>query len=134
MVETLIRLLVMAGQMVMGFILPFALAFVAIPLESLLHSGRTVVGHILELLLQVLATFLRILAVLSRQVGRAINSCYDLTVIPMLWVERRLNKRSYPNSEAKPEPGEISNEQTYVPNTTASAAVDNSGSMRPSPI
>src|SRR3989304_3399242 len=32
------------GQMVMGFILPFALAFVAIPLESFVHASRTVMG------------------------------------------------------------------------------------------
>src|SRR3970282_2192416 len=32
------------GQMVMGFILPFALTFVAIPLESFLHASRTVMG------------------------------------------------------------------------------------------
>ena len=31
-----------AGQMLLGFILPFALAFIAIPLESLIHSSRTV--------------------------------------------------------------------------------------------
>src|ERR1051325_8350673 len=30
-----------AGQMLLGFILPFALAFIAIPLESVIHSGRT---------------------------------------------------------------------------------------------
>ena len=33
-----------AGQMLLGFILPFALAFIAIPLESLIHSARTVGG------------------------------------------------------------------------------------------
>ena len=32
------------GQMIMGFILPFALAFIAIPLESFVHSSRTVLG------------------------------------------------------------------------------------------
>jgi hypothetical protein len=31
-----------AGQMLLGFILPFALAFIAIPLESLIHAARTV--------------------------------------------------------------------------------------------
>jgi hypothetical protein len=31
-----------AGQMLLGFMLPFALAFIAIPLESLIHSSRTV--------------------------------------------------------------------------------------------
>ena len=36
-----------AGQMILGFILPFALAFVAIPLESFIHSARTVSGVVL---------------------------------------------------------------------------------------
>ena len=36
-----------AGQMLLGFILPFALAFIAIPLESLIHSARTVGGVVL---------------------------------------------------------------------------------------
>src|SRR5436853_885371 len=33
-----------AGQMVLGFILPFALAFIGIPLESFMTSARTVGG------------------------------------------------------------------------------------------
>src|SRR6185312_17523169 len=33
-----------AAQMGMGFILPFALVFVAIPLETFVHSLRTVMG------------------------------------------------------------------------------------------
>ena len=33
-----------AGQMLLGFMLPFALAFIAIPLESLIHSARSVRG------------------------------------------------------------------------------------------
>ena len=37
-----------AAQMGMGFILPFALTFVAIPLETFVHSLRTVVGFILQ--------------------------------------------------------------------------------------
>jgi len=36
-----------AGQMLLGFILPFALAFIAIPLESLIYSTRTVGGVLL---------------------------------------------------------------------------------------
>src|SRR4030088_1560190 len=36
-----------AGQMMLGFILPFALTFVAIPLESLIYSTRTVGGVLL---------------------------------------------------------------------------------------
>ena len=33
-----------AAQMGMGFTLPFALVFVAIPLETFVHSLRTVLG------------------------------------------------------------------------------------------
>ena len=44
-----------AGQMLLGFILPFALAFVAIPLESLIHSSRTVGGVLLAALVSALA-------------------------------------------------------------------------------
>src|SRR5690625_7877175 len=35
------------GQLVLGFILPFALAFVGIPLESFVNSLRTVLGLLL---------------------------------------------------------------------------------------
>ncbi|HIG42491.1 MAG: hypothetical protein ABGY96_17270 [bacterium] len=83
----------MAGQMIMGFVLPFALAFVAIPLESLLHSGRTTVGHLLGLAMRMLSTALRMMAMLSRQAGKALNSFYDLTVIPLIWAEDIFAKR-----------------------------------------
>jgi len=120
----------MAGQMIMGFILPFALAFVAIPLESLLHSGRTVAGHLLGLLLRVLATALRLLAIFSRQLGRATNSCYDLLVIPLLWVERLIARRKRPDTETEDPAVEQATEQR-VPSHTAD---DDRESMQPSPI
>lgn len=122
----------MAGQMIMGFILPFALAFVAIPMESLLHSGRTVTGHLLGLLLRVLATALRILAILSRQLGRVINSCYDLLVIPLLWAERLITTRDRSKIQAGPEIAP--DEQTSVPNVASPATREDRGSMQPSPI
>ncbi|MGD8954570.1 MAG: hypothetical protein PVI45_09370, partial [Desulfobacterales bacterium] len=48
------------GQMVMGFILPFALAFVAIPLESFISSARTVLGTMAAGLLRIIAFLLRL--------------------------------------------------------------------------
>src|SRR2546430_8813370 len=42
--DPLLRLIPTTAQMVLGFFLPFALAFVAIPLESFAHSLRTVGG------------------------------------------------------------------------------------------
>ena len=43
-----------AAQMGMGFILPFALVFVAIPLETFIHSLRTVLGVMLTAALRFL--------------------------------------------------------------------------------
>ena len=87
----------MTGQMIMGFILPFALAFVAIPLESLIHSLRTVSGDVLVLLLKGLSTFARMLGQLSRQSGEALVHLLDFIVIIPLQIER-LIKNYYANS------------------------------------
>ncbi|MGH8745318.1 MAG: hypothetical protein ACREUK_02370 [Burkholderiales bacterium] len=74
-----------AGQMVLGFILPFALAFVAVPLESFIHAARTVGGALLANLVAALAFTLRILGNLVRQVSRALVHAYDvLIVLPLL--------------------------------------------------
>src|SRR5690606_31444344 len=54
------------GQMVLGFILPFALAFVAIPLESLIHSARTVGGVIALALMRLLAFVLRLVGHIAK--------------------------------------------------------------------
>ena len=48
------------GQMILGFTLPFALAFVAIPLEYFINSGRIVLGAVLVLVLRGLAFALRL--------------------------------------------------------------------------
>lgn len=123
----------MAGQMIMGFVLPFALAFVAIPLESLLHSGRTVIGHLLGLSLRILATALRSLAVISRQIGQAINNCYDLLVIPMLWAEGLINKRKLASAHAEQVDASV---DTSVPSpaTYETNPADPQGAMHASPI
>lgn len=77
-----------AGQMVMGFILPFALAFVAIPLESFVHSARTVLGLILIGLLSSLAFLLRLVGSIFRYAGEMLVKLYDLVVFPLIWMER----------------------------------------------
>jgi len=50
-----------AAQMGMGFILPFALTFVAIPLETFVHSLRTVVGLMAISLLRMVSLIFRLL-------------------------------------------------------------------------
>lgn len=82
------------GQMVLGFILPFALAFVAIPLESFFHALRTLLGMVFYFVLRTLAFGSRLLASLFFYSGRAIISLYDLCVFPLLWIEGKLPERS----------------------------------------
>ncbi|MCZ6761761.1 MAG: hypothetical protein O7C03_02040, partial [Gammaproteobacteria bacterium] len=50
-----------AAQMGMGFVLPFALVFVAIPLETFVHSMRTVIGVVGIGLLGIIALLMRVL-------------------------------------------------------------------------
>ena len=75
------------GQMVMGFILPFALAFVAIPLESFVTSSRTVLGGLVAWLLRMFAFLLRLLGNVGFYAGRLIVNVYDLIIFPALWLE-----------------------------------------------
>jgi hypothetical protein len=75
------------GQMVMGFILPFALAFVAIPLEMFVASSRTVLGALAAWLLRMLAFLLRLLGNVGFYAGRFIINVYDLAIFPTIWLE-----------------------------------------------
>jgi hypothetical protein len=77
-----------AGQMLLGFILPFALAFIAIPLESVIHSGRTVGGVFVLALLRSLAFTLRVLGNVARQMSRVLVRLYDVVIVVPLMAER----------------------------------------------
>lgn len=90
----------LAVNMSMGFILPLALTVVAIPLEYLLHTGRTVIGALLELLLRMASTTLRVLAVCLRQGGRLGIYAYDLLIMLPLWLEATLHRLRENKAEA----------------------------------
>lgn len=77
-----------AGQMLLGFILPFALAFVAIPLESFITSARTVGGAALVLLARATAVLLRVVGNLVRQLARVLITVYDILIVVPLLIER----------------------------------------------
>jgi hypothetical protein len=76
------------GMMVMGFILPFALTFVAIPLESFIHSARTVMGLVLVWLLHALSFSIRLLANITNGIARLIINLYDLVIFLPLKIEQ----------------------------------------------
>jgi len=75
------------GQMVMGFILPFILTFVAIPLESFVASARTILGLAAASTLRILAFALRLIGNLGYYAGRLLINLYDLVIFPALWLE-----------------------------------------------
>ncbi len=81
-----------AGQMLLGFILPFALAFVAIPLESLIHSTRTVGGVLLAALVGALALALRLASSIARRMARVLITLYDVVIVLPLLVEHLARK------------------------------------------
>jgi hypothetical protein len=82
-----------AGQMILGFTLPFALAFVAIPLEYFVRSGRTVLGTTLVFLANLLATTLRGTCSLLTQIGKAACLLYDAIIFVPLLIERAVQGR-----------------------------------------
>ncbi|HUQ75034.1 MAG TPA: hypothetical protein VM183_09930 [Burkholderiales bacterium] len=83
-----------AGQMLLGFILPFALAFIAVPLESFIASARTVLGSGLVMLAQGAAFALRLVATLVRHVARLLITFYDILIVLPLLVERLVKRPS----------------------------------------
>jgi len=88
-----------AGQMLLGFILPFALAFVAIPLESFVNSARTVGGALLVLAARGTAFALRLAGNVLRNLARVLIMFYDLVIVLPLLLERLMRAKS---PESKP--------------------------------
>jgi hypothetical protein len=79
----------MIGQMIMGFVLPFALAFVAIPFESLVQSLRTVIGVGLVQGMRGLGVLLRFVGLLFKRSASVLESAYDILIVVPLLLERR---------------------------------------------
>jgi len=77
-----------AGQMLLGFILPFALAFVAVPLESFINTARTVGGAALVFLARAAAVLLRTAGNAIRQLSKVLITLYDVLIVLPLLVER----------------------------------------------
>jgi hypothetical protein len=78
----------MIGQMIMGFVLPFALAFVAIPLESVVYSMRTVLGVFLVQAMRGIGVVLRLAGLLFKRLATVLELTYDITIVVPLMVER----------------------------------------------
>lgn len=83
------------GQMVLGFLLPFTLTFVAIPLESFISSSRAVIGIVSAGILRAIAFGFRLIGNTGLYLGKFIISIYDLVIFPTIWLESVIaNKHS----------------------------------------
>jgi hypothetical protein len=91
-----------AAQMGMGFILPFALTFVAIPLESFVHSFRTVIGVGTVGALRALAWFLRIIGDIAKFTSITFIHTYDLIIFLPLWIESVVQGKQAAKKGVKP--------------------------------
>ena len=89
-----------AAQMGMGFTLPFALVFVAIPLETFVHSLRTVLGLLGIGLLRGLKLVLRLLSGLCLHGGTVLTRLYDIPIFMPLWIEAARRKQRRPEGSA----------------------------------
>lgn len=91
------------GQMIMGFILPFVLTFVAIPLESFIHSFRTVSGLFMVWLLHMLVVSIRFIANVIFSMGAVLVTIYDLVIFIPLKIESVFKKEKSVNVVEEPD-------------------------------
>lgn len=84
------RFITLAAQMMIGFILPFVLMLIAIPLEMFFNSGRIVIAEIVILLVQGVAIALRIIGNIVKSAAEVIIAIYDVFIFFPLWIEEKI--------------------------------------------
>jgi len=93
LVNTQFRWIPSVGQMVMGFILPFALAFIAIPLESFIHSLRIVFGLLSIALLRILRVTIRMIGSFTKHFFMLLTHLFDFVIMLPLRIEKLVMSR-----------------------------------------
>lgn len=83
----------MIGQMMLGFVLPLILMFVAIPFESVIHTGRHVLGSLLVQTCILLSTLLRTLSLVIKQLNHSLKNVYDILCFAPIWIEHLIESR-----------------------------------------
>jgi hypothetical protein len=81
------------GQAVLGFVLPWVLALVAVPLEMLLDSGRFVLAGLAVIALHAFAQLARVCGRIAAHASALLASLYDVYIaVPLRlegWVQSR---------------------------------------------
>ncbi len=89
-----------AAQMLLGFLLPFVLIFVAIPFETFVESGRILLADLAIQLLHVVILVMRLLATALRYTTDILLALYDIIVSIPLWIEHKLSGRTEKQPDA----------------------------------
>ena len=82
------------GQAVLGFILPWILAMIAVPMEMLVESGRHVLGRALQLLVRGSTILVRLCAHLVRYLTAVLGFLFDIYIVIPLQAERLFKGRA----------------------------------------
>ncbi|WP_196141116.1 hypothetical protein [Aliikangiella sp. G2MR2-5] len=107
-VEAQFRWIPSIGQMIMGFILPFALAFIAIPLESFIHSLRVVLGLVAIGLLRTLRLVLRMVGGFFKHLSKMMIYLFDIFIMLPLSIEQLVKSRQSDKSKSEQQKENVS--------------------------
>jgi len=99
--------LVLAARMLLAFILPFILIFIAVPFERLMHGVRLFLVAAVSLTLRVIALFLRLLSGWLIYANKAVQALYDVFISAPLWFAARFKSRDHQRDEATNESAQV---------------------------
>jgi hypothetical protein len=91
------------GQAVLGFILPWILAMVAVPLETMISTGGHIVLSALTGLLHLGGMVARLSGHLMRYMLEAARHVYDIYIIIPLQIEKMTGRETPPTAALRPE-------------------------------
>jgi hypothetical protein len=90
---TISTIIPQAAQMLLGFLLPWVLIFVAIPFESFVESGRILLANLVIQVLHLVIILMRLTATVIRYLCDILLALYDVVVSIPLWLEHQINRR-----------------------------------------
>lgn len=79
------------AQMLLGFLLPFVLIFVAIPFETFVESGRILLGNLLIQILHFVMLLMRLVSTSLTYITDILLALYDIVVSIPLWAEQKFS-------------------------------------------
>ncbi|MGH2570514.1 MAG: hypothetical protein ACRDGR_04770, partial [bacterium] len=104
------------GQAVLGFILPWIIGMMAIPLEALIATAGPVLMSLFAVILSLLASATRLLGHMFQRLAAVVSALYDVYIVIPLQIERMIRRKGASLSREKKlrNPTEESGRQAVV--------------------